>query len=50
MGVIGLLGCVAGLYLAVTGHVANATAAFGLIGGGGLVFVLFLLLPLLRRR
>lgn len=49
MGILGLLGCMAGLYLFVTGHAVNATAGFALIGGGGLVFVLFLLLPLLRR-
>jgi hypothetical protein len=50
MGTIGFLACAAGIYLLVTGQAKNTVAGLALIGGGALVFVLFLLLPLSLRR
>jgi hypothetical protein len=50
MGSLGFVGCAAGIYLEMTGQAKNPTASVALIGGGGLIFVLFLLLPLFLRR
>jgi hypothetical protein len=47
---LGFLGCAAGIYLEITGQAKNPTASLVLIGGGALVFGLFLLLPLFLRR
>jgi hypothetical protein len=50
IGSLGLLGCAAGIYLEISGQAKNPAAAAVLIGGGALVLVLFLLLPLFLRR
>ncbi|GHO77177.1 hypothetical protein KSD_49480 [Ktedonobacter sp. SOSP1-85] len=50
IGSLGFIACAAGIYLLVTGRVKNPVAELALIGGGALVFVLFVLLPLSLRR